>query len=243
MSNEKNELVKDKSETENVIKVDAKEEQRKEGQSKDSKKDEKEVSISAPKDTNGGNWVVVNIVVAPELQFKDDSAEYLMDKSFPRKMHPLFSRIIMIGLKKQGMNPILIYGQKEKNILNRFWKYMEKVRPDKIITFNGYNFDVPFIHIRSKLNKIEPTYDLNTVKWRMEHSNHFDCMQLLSGKENFLNVALEISCRLLGLTVPDPRIRGEEVPGHYTTGNVEPIKTHCVQELEMTEQLFIRLEQ
>jgi len=185
----------------------------------------------------------VNIVVAPEKHFKDDIAEYLMDKSFPRKMHPLFSKIVMIGLKKQGMNPILIYGQKEKNILNRFWKYMEKVQPDRIVTFNGYNFDLPFILIRSKLNKIEPTYDLNTVKWRMEHSNHFDCMQLLSGKENFLNVALEISCRLLGLSVPEARIRGEEIPNHYSQGNVEPIKTHCVQELEMTESLFIRLEQ
>jgi DNA polymerase elongation subunit (family B) len=242
MSNEKTDLDKEKSETENVIKVDGKEEKGKEGKRTVTKDEEQQVSIEAPKDTNGGNWVVVNIVVAPERQFKDDIAEYLMDKSFPRKMHPLFSRIIMIGLKKQGMNPILIYGQKEKNILNRFWKYMEKVRPDKIITFNGYNFDVPFIHIRSKLNKIEPSYDLNTVKWRMEHSNHFDCMQLLSGKENFLNVALEISCRLLGLTVPDPRIRGEEIPGNYTIGNIEPIKTHCVQELEMTEQLFIRLE-
>lgn len=192
---------------------------------------------------NGNGWVVVNIVVAPDRPFTNDIMEYLMDKSFPRKIHPLFSKIVMIGLKKPGMNPILIYGHKEKNILNRFWKYMEKVQPERIITFNGYNFDVPFIYIRSKLNKIAPSTSFNTVKWKMENSNHFDCMQLLSGKENFLNVALEISCRLLGLDVPNDRIRGEEIPNHHASGNVEPIKIHCVQDLEMTEQLYQRLEQ
>lgn len=193
---------------------------------------------------NGGNgWVVVNIVVAPERPFTNDIMEYLMDKSFPRKIHPLFSKIVMIGLKKPGMTPILIYGRKEKNILNRFWKYMEKVQPDRIITFNGYNFDMPFIDIRSKLNKIPPSVEFNTTKWRMENSNHFDCMQLLSAKENFLNVALEISCRLVGVEVPGDRVRGEEIPNLFSQGDFEHIKIHCVQDLEMTEQLYQRLEQ
>jgi hypothetical protein len=218
--------------TDNVIKVEA---------------TDKIDSVPAPPSSsgpNGGNgWVVVNIVVAPERPFTNDIMEYLMDKSFPRKMHPLFSKIIMIGLKKHGRTPILIHGQKEKNILNRFWKYMEKVRPDKIVTFNGYNFDVPFICIRSKMNKIAPSVNFNTTKWRMENSNHYDCMQLLSGKENFLNVALDISCRLLGVPVPDERIRGEEIPNFHAAGAVDPIKIHCVQDLEMTEQLYERLEQ
>lgn len=192
---------------------------------------------------NGGNgWVVVNIVVAPERPFTNDIMEYLMDKSFPRKIHPLFSKIIMIGLKKQGRHPILIHGQKEKNILNRFWKYMEKVQPDKIVTFNGYNFDVPFINIRTKLNQVDSSVEFNTTKWRMEGSNHYDCMQQLSAKENFLNVALEISCRILGVQVPDQRIRGEEIPLHHANGDVEQIKIHCVQDLEMTEKLYERLE-
>jgi DNA polymerase elongation subunit (family B) len=199
--------------------------------------------IEVPADTNGNGWVVVNIVTAPGKPFTSEITEYLMDKSFPRKMHPLFSKVIMIGLKKPGMNPILIYGQREKNILNRFWKYMEKVQPERIITFNGYNFDVPFIQVRSKLNKIPPSVELNTVKWKMENSNHFDCMQLLSGKENFLNVALEISCRILGLEVPENRIKGEEISTLFSTGDVDPIKIHCVQDLEMTEQLYSKLEQ
>jgi DNA polymerase elongation subunit (family B) len=202
----------------------------------------KEVRVESTSDNGGNGWVVVNIVVAPEKPFSNDIMEYLMDKSFPRKMHPLFSKIIMIGLKKPGLNPILIYGRQEKNILNRFWKYMEKVQPERIVTFNGYNFDMPFIGIRSKLNNIPPSVEFNSVKWRMEQSNHFDCMQLLSGKENFLNVALEISCRLLGIQVPDERIKGEEIPTYFSSGNVDPIKMHCVQDLEMTEQLYQKLE-
>jgi DNA polymerase elongation subunit (family B) len=228
--------IKESSVSDNVIKPHNEEKK------KEPKKNGK-AEVLAGTQGNGNGWVVVNIVVAPEKPFTNDIMEYLMDKSFPRKIHPLFSKIIMIGLKKPGMNPILIYGQREKNILNRFWKYMEKVQPDRIVTFNGYNFDVPFIYIRSKLNRIPATADLNTVKWRMENSNHFDCMQMLSGKENFLNVALEISCRLLGLTVPGERIRGEEIPNFHSAGNVEPIKVHCVQDLEMTEELFKRLEQ
>jgi len=41
------------------------------------------------------NYVVLDIEIAPE-NFEDEQIkEYLMDKNFPRKMHPLFSRIIL----------------------------------------------------------------------------------------------------------------------------------------------------
>ena len=118
---------------------------------------------------------------------------------------------------------------------------MQKQRPEVLVTFNGYNFDIPFLQVRSHIMGVKPTMEINLNKWKIESSNHFDCMQVLSSNQTFLNVALEISCQVFGIDVPEQRVSGENVPKLYSAGQLETIKEHCRQDLEMTEKLFLKL--
>lgn len=187
------------------------------------------------------NYVVLDIEIAPENYEDEQIKEYLMDKNFPRKMHPLFSRIILIGLKPANKETELFYPKDEKDLLNRFWSRLSELKPAHVVTFNGYNFDIPFIEIRSKIKEVLPTMGINQNKYKMDNSNHFDCMQMLSAGQTFLNVALEISCRVLGISVPEERVSGEAVPKLYAAGELDILKEHCKQDVELTEQLYLKL--
>jgi DNA polymerase elongation subunit (family B) len=186
-------------------------------------------------------YAVIDIEVIPEKFDSDEVSEYLMDKNFPRKIHPLFSKILLIGIKHVNEKIEIIHSDDEKEVLNRFWTRIKELKPDIIVTFNGYNFDIPFLNIRSNVKGIKPTMDINLVKWKYETSNHFDCMQVLSANQTFLNVALEISCRVFKIPVPENRVSGEEVPKLYAKAEVETIKEHCRQDVEMAEQLYLKL--
>lgn len=185
--------------------------------------------------------VVIDIEIAPSYPEDVKVTEYLMDKSFPRRMHPLFSRIVVIGMKVEDNEPVLISHDDESMILSEFWSRMEKLRPMKVVTFNGFGFDIPYLLIRSRILGIKPTFNINTNKWRMESDNHFDCMLALSGNETFLNVSLDISCRLLGIPIPEGRVGGEEVSKLWEKGDVEKIKLHCREDLIMTWKLYKRI--
>jgi DNA polymerase elongation subunit (family B) len=185
--------------------------------------------------------VVVDIEVIPEEFENSQIKEYLMDKKFPRKIHPMFSRILIIGLKPGNGDTELFYPKDEKELLTRFWNRLKEIKPNLIVTFNGYNFDIPFIQVRSVMNKVPPSIEINLNKYKSETSNHFDSMQILSVNQTFLNVALDISCQVFDIDMPSARITGEDVPKLYKAGEFDTIKEHCTQDVELTEQLFLKL--
>jgi DNA polymerase elongation subunit (family B) len=187
------------------------------------------------------NYVVIDIEVIPEKFENEQIKEYLMDKNFPRKMHPVFSRLLIIGLKAPNTEPELLYYKDEKELLTNFWNRLSKQKPNTVVTFNGYNFDIPFISVRSQLNGISPSMAINQNRYKAESSNHFDCMQVLSSNQTFLNVALDISCAVFDIEVPAHRISGDAIAGLYKNGEFDVIKEHCRQDVELTEQLFLKL--
>ena len=190
---------------------------------------------------NVNKYMVLDIEVIPEKIEDTNIREYLMDKNFPRKLHPMFARVVVIGYKLANGRTELLYHKDESELLTNLWTVIANVRPDVVVTFNGYNFDVPFLNIRSHIKSIPPSMEINLNKWKLEASNHFDCMQVLSANQTFLNVALEIICRKFKIPVPENRLFGEEVPKLYETGDLEAIKEHCRQDVELTEQLYLKL--
>jgi DNA polymerase elongation subunit (family B) len=187
------------------------------------------------------NYVVIDVEVYPVKYEESEINEYLMDKNFPRKIHPLFSRVLVIGFKAQNGETELLYYKDEKELLTKFWSRIQELKPDLFVTFNGYNFDIPFLHVRSKVNGVTPLNEINLNKWRSETSNHYDCMQVLSSNQTFLNVALDISCRIFNIPIPEQRFYGEDVYKLYEAGKLEAIKEHCGQDIELTEQLYLKL--
>ena len=186
-------------------------------------------------------YLVVDIETCP-LKISDDSVwVYLTEKVTRRDLHPVFSKIIAIGIKQPNTQPNVIHGDNEREILEKFWVLIDKLKPKTIVTFNGYGFDVPFIYARSSLNKIKPTMRINTNKWNMERSNHFDCMVFFSQYGVFINVAQAIICKMLGIGVPSDIISGPQIEDCYKGKDWKPIIYRCEQDTIMTEELYKKI--
>lgn len=186
----------------------------------------------------------VDIETTP-LEFDNrEIINYLMDRSFSRFGHPLFGKIITIGVKKENEEPIVFYGNDEKEILTKFWQFLSENEIDKIVTWNGYRFDIPFINIRSAINGIKKTKNINLNKWKMleSDSNHIDCMQFFSSGGEFQFIALEIACRLMDIEVPADRIRGEDVERLFKRGEWEPIINKNKEDLILLEKLYKKIQ-
>ncbi len=187
------------------------------------------------------NYLVVDIETA-DLEFEDiEIKKYQMQKSIIPALHPFFSRISCIGVKPASGEPIILHGDDEADILKKFWDIVRSNPMAKIVTFNGYGFDIPYINARSVFNGINPSPGINTNKWRMGNSNHFDIMQALSMTSSFAWVSLEITARILDIPVPEDQIPSEDMPRLFKEGDWESIVKHNRYDLELTEAVYLKI--
>jgi len=186
-------------------------------------------------------YLILDIETAP-LKYEDEKIlDYLMDKQIDRHFHPLFSKLIAIGVKRNGCEPNFFFGDDESKILTDFWNYLTDLHPPLIVTFNGYGFDVPFINVRSIVNGVKIGKNINLNKWKMMSSDHFDCMLFLSTEAGFTWVSLEVACRVFGISIPPKRIPSSQICERYQEKDWETIKDHSRQDLILTEELFKKL--
>lgn len=181
----------------------------------------------------------IETVALPEA-YEPKVLDYLMGKVTSRiiGLHPVFSKIIAVGIKEPENEPNVFHGDDERKILSDTWIYLDKHQGVTVVTFNGYGFDIPFINVRSLVNGIKPMMALETNKWRMEGSNHFDLMLAFSHMDTFTWVSLEALCRVYGIEVPEDRIGVREVMTSYRKGDWDSIIKHNSQCLVMIEALY-----
>ncbi|MFB6088881.1 MAG: 3'-5' exonuclease [Candidatus Aenigmatarchaeota archaeon] len=186
------------------------------------------------------NYVILDIETLPEKFDDEETLEYLIEKKFPRGRHPVFSRTFVIGLKTPEETVILRNGDEEK-LLEDFWTKISELNPDRIVTWNGFGFDVPFLKVRSRIKGIKPSLDINENKWNMYSSNHLDCMLLLSGLDEKFNwIRLDIACNILGID-HNRVFNGREVENLYKEGNIKEIESHCEEDIQMLGKVYEKL--
>ncbi len=188
-------------------------------------------------------YVTLDIETA-KLKIEDQAViDYLISRKFVPSLHPAFSKIIMIGLKENDGDPFCFFGDDEKEILEDFWSYIYRAKPKRIITYNGYGFDIPYVNVRSIFNGIKKhlCYEINQNKYRMEKSNHYDCMLALSGANNFHYVSLDVSCRLFGIPISKDRLLPKEKARHYRDKNWPPIVKYNEEDVGLTEKLYQKI--
>lgn len=126
-------------------------------------------------------------------------------------------------------------GLTEKEILNSFWRIIEVT--DQIITFNGRNFDAPFLMIRSALNEIKPSK--NIVGKRFDSSFHIDLLEQFTYYGLTRKFNLDFYCQAFGVTSPKSKgISGMEVKTLYEAGKIKDIAVYCGEDIFATYQLY-----
>ncbi|HXI13154.1 MAG TPA: ribonuclease H-like domain-containing protein [Thermoanaerobaculia bacterium] len=142
--------------------------------------------------------------------------------------------------RREGLRT-LISGS-EKLILEKFWELLG--RDDRFISFNGRQFDGPFLMIRSAINGVIPKRDLVGYRYRF-HPN-CDLRDVLSfwgtvnGRQFKFN--LDLACKAFGIaTSKSDGMDGRAVESMYRAGRYEAIATYCLEDVRATSELYLKL--
>ncbi|MFW6232765.1 MAG: ribonuclease H-like domain-containing protein [Bacteroidota bacterium] len=132
----------------------------------------------------------------------------------------------------------------EKRLLEDFWKILLKYRNAQLVSFNGRNFDAPFLMLRSALYKIRPARNLmNGTKFN--YTGHIDLIDELTfympgsyGATRRFN--FDFYTRAFGITSPKSEgVDGSMVGALYKEGKVDVIAEYCLRDISATWDLFL----
>ncbi len=169
-------------------------------------------------------------------------------------LYPLTAKVIVIGLmnittgnryvmfeseeKREWEveeKQISYHGMSEAKMLETFWEYA--VKADKIITFNGRQFDIPFLMLRSAMLKIKPSR--NFIKSRYDSSTHVDLLEQFTFHGLVRKFNLDFYTRAFGIESPKSKgISGMDVNELYRAGKIDEIAIYCGDDILATSELY-----
>ena len=131
----------------------------------------------------------------------------------------------------------------ERQILEKFWEYLD--RDDRFISFNGRQFDGPFLMIRSAIQGIPPKRDLVGNRYRF-HPN-CDLREVLNFNGTLnprqMRFNLDLACKTFGIVSSKTEgMDGRAVETMYRAGRYEEIATYCLEDVRATCELYLKLE-
>jgi predicted PolB exonuclease-like 3'-5' exonuclease len=132
----------------------------------------------------------------------------------------------------------------EKQILEKFWEFFDS--DSRFISFNGRQFDGPFLMIRSAINGIVPKRDL--VGYRYGFHPNCDLREALNffGTVNArqFKFNLDLACKAFGVeTSKSEGIDGRSVETWYRAGRHREIADYCLDDVRATAELYEKLAQ
>lgn len=169
-------------------------------------------------------------------------------------LYPYTAKILVIGMMNtQTEGQLVLYSNEsnneyeinekkikyiadsEVNIINKFWKLVK--RTDKVITFNGRNFDIPFLMIRSAMLGIKPSVNLISSRYNTTH--HIDLLDQLTFYGLSRKFNLDFYCHAFGITSPKSKgISGMEVKELYKANRIKDIAVYCSEDVKATYELY-----
>jgi len=147
-------------------------------------------------------------------------------------------------IKKEWDEKTNFYISSEKTILKDFWNILKKYNTSTLISFNGRNFDAPFLMLRSGLLKIRPTRNI-MAGTKFKYSNHFDLADELSyyssgryGATKKFN--FDFYTRAFGIESPKAGgVDGSNVHQLFKNNEIDRIAEYCMRDVSATWDLFL----
>src|SRR5687768_4698149 len=130
----------------------------------------------------------------------------------------------------------------EKQILEKFWDFLGK--EDRFISFNGRQFDGPFLMIRSAIHGVVPKRDL--VGYRYSFHPNCDLRDALSfwgsiNRRQF-RFNLDLACKTFGVSSSKSEEKdGRAVAAMYAAGRYQDIADYCLEDVRATCDLYLKI--
>lgn len=134
----------------------------------------------------------------------------------------------------------------EKDMLQKFWSVAEKY--DTFVTFNGRQFDVPFLMVRSAVNGIRPSKNLlanRYLNYQPESARHIDLFDQLTFYGALRRKGgLHLWCRAFGIESPKAQgVDGDDVKALFDSGRGADIARYNSRDLRATYELYMKYNQ
>ncbi|MGA7614928.1 MAG: ribonuclease H-like domain-containing protein [Thermoanaerobaculia bacterium] len=130
----------------------------------------------------------------------------------------------------------------EKAILEKFWEFLGE--DDRVVTFNGRQFDGPFLMIRSAIHGVRPKRDL--IGYRYSFHPNCDLRDALNFKGTVnsrqFRFNLDLACKSFGIdSSKSEGMDGRMVETMYRAGRYREIAEYCLEDVRATCELYERL--
>lgn len=173
-------------------------------------------------------YLVIDVETVPL-----DLAVYFEEEEDTRTDHlnPIQSKIIAAGIRSGNRSEIFM-GEDESHILTQFWEEWSAIRRGdrdiKIVGFNIAKFDMPMLTSRSFQNNV--TVSPFLLK------DLIDLRERISAFQWRPKGTLQDYAEAIGLT-PNTG-GGENVAFWYRDGDLDAIRAHLMEDLEVTDEVF-----
>lgn len=178
---------------------------------------------------------------------KDEAVRYL-------SLYPFTAKVVAIGMLNTATEKIMVLYEdskdedwyveekktkyksySEENMLKTFWEYAKKA--ERVITFNGRNFDIPFLMMRSAMLKIKPSK--NFMGYRYDTAKHVDLLEQLTFFGATKKFNLDFYTRSFEIESPKSHgVSGMDVKELYRAGRIKDIAVYCGDDVRATHELF-----
>ncbi|TXH07134.1 MAG: 3'-5' exonuclease [Candidatus Moraniibacteriota bacterium] len=131
----------------------------------------------------------------------------------------------------------------EKAMLAKFWDIATKY--DTFVTFNGRQFDVPFLMVRSAIHGVKPSKNLLANRylsyqpWNAKHVDLLDQLSFYGAMRR--KGSLHLWTRAFGIESPKAQgVTGDDVRGLFKEGRYKEIARYNARDLVATLALYDR---
>ncbi len=130
----------------------------------------------------------------------------------------------------------------EKEMVQLFWQKVKNY--DTFVTFSGYQFDVPFLLIRSAVHRIRPTRNLMTNRYlsSQKQVKHIDLADQLSYYGAMRKKpSLHLVCRAFGIESPKAEgVSGDDVGRLFVNQDYTTIASYNMRDVIATKDVYLR---
>jgi predicted PolB exonuclease-like 3'-5' exonuclease len=170
-------------------------------------------------------------------------------------LKPYLHRVVAISLVLHTAQQCRVWSlgeieSSEEEIISRFYEGIEKFTPT-LVSWNGYNFDLPVLHYRALLHGITAKryWEIgdNDQRFRWNnylnryHERHIDLMDILAGYNSRNTVPLDDLAVVLGLP-GKMSMHGSLVWDYYQRGDIMSIRNYCETDVLNTHLVFLRFQ-
>ena len=146
-------------------------------------------------------------------------------------LDPLKDRITAIGVKTYYAEKVFT-NKNEKTMLTEFWNFVKRDGDVKLIGFNCFSFDLPFLLIRSM------KYNLSVVDIRYKT---VDLRKVLFNGYNYKKGTLEKFSKFIGYVPKYNGFTAAFIPTLWKEKRFDELEEYLLQDVRMTWKIYERL--